>query len=46
MDSPDELLARISGVVGRITEREDQLRQTTHDLRTQVAKCVEVDGIL
>jgi hypothetical protein len=27
-----------------IKKREDQLRRTTRDLRTGVAKCVEVDG--
>ena len=27
-----------------INKREDQLRRTTRDLRTRVAKCTEVDG--
>jgi hypothetical protein len=29
---------------GCIEEREDQLRRTTHDLRTRVAKWTEVGG--
>ena len=45
VDTPDELLARILDAAGRIKKREDQLRRTTtRDLRTQVAKCTEVDG--
>ena len=44
VDTPDELLARILDAAGRIKKREDQLRRTTtRDLRTQVAKCTEVD---
>jgi hypothetical protein len=47
VDTTDELLASISDVAGCIQKREDQLRRTTRDLRTRVAKCVEVgDGIL
>jgi hypothetical protein len=42
-DTPDELLARILHAAASITKRE-QLRRTTRDLRTQVAKCSEVDG--
>ena len=34
----DELLARILDAAARIKKREDQLRRTTRDLRTQVAK--------
>jgi hypothetical protein len=40
----DELLARILDAAARIKKREDQLRRTTRDLRTRVAKCTEVDG--
>jgi hypothetical protein len=40
----DELLDRILDAAARIKEREDQLRRTTRDLRTRVAKCTEVDG--
>jgi len=41
---PDELLTRILDAADRIKKREDQLRRTTHDLRTRVAKCTGVDG--
>jgi len=40
----DELLALILDAAARIKEREAQLRRTTRDLRTRVAKCTEVDG--
>ena len=40
----DELLARILDAAACIKKREDQLRRTTRDLRTRVAKCIEVDG--
>jgi hypothetical protein len=30
--------------VARIKKSEDQLRRTIRDLRTQVAKCTDVDG--
>jgi hypothetical protein len=40
----DELLARILYAAVRIKIREDQLRRTTRDLSTRVAKCTEVDG--
>jgi hypothetical protein len=39
----DELLARILDAAARINKREDQLRRTIRDLRTRVAKCIEVD---
>ena len=46
VDTPDELLARILDDAGCIKTREEQLRRTTRDLRTRVAKCTEVgDGI-
>jgi hypothetical protein len=41
VDTADELL---SDAAGCIKKREDQLRRTTRDLRTPVAKCSEVDG--
>jgi len=45
VDTPDELLAGILGdAAARIKRREDQLRRTTRELRTRVAKCAEVDG--
>jgi len=44
VDTPDELLARILDAADRIKKREDGLRRKTRDLRTQVAKCTEVDG--
>jgi hypothetical protein len=40
----DELLARILDDDAQIKKREGQLRQTTRDLRTGAAKCIEVDG--
>jgi hypothetical protein len=45
LDTRDELLARILGAAARIKKREDQVRRTTRDLRTRVAKCnTEVGG--
>ena len=44
VDTADELLASISVAAGCIKEREDQLRRTTRDLQTRVAKCTEVGG--
>jgi hypothetical protein len=44
VDTRDELIARILDAAARIKKREDQLTQTTRDLRTRVAKCTEVDG--
>ena len=44
VETPDELLARILDAAACIKKREDQLRQTTRDLRTRVAKCIEADG--
>jgi hypothetical protein len=44
LDKPDELVARILDAAGSIKRREDQMRRTTRDLRTPVAKCSEVDG--
>jgi hypothetical protein len=40
----DELLASILDAAVCINKREDQLRRTTRDLSTRVAKCTEVDG--
>jgi len=42
VDTPDELLARNLDVAARVRKHENQLRRTTRDLRTRVAKCVEV----
>ena len=44
VDTADELLARILGAAGCIKKRADQLRRTTRDLRTRIAKWTEVDG--
>jgi hypothetical protein len=44
VDTPDELLASILDAAGSIKRRDNQLRQTTHDLRAPVAKCSEGDG--
>ena len=43
MDTRGELLVRIMDDDARIRKCEDQLRRTTHDLRTRDAKCSEVD---
>ena len=40
----NKLLARILAVAASKKKREEQLRRTTRDLRTRVAKCTEVDG--
>jgi hypothetical protein len=45
VDTQDELLARVLDVATSTKEREDQLRRTTRDLNTRVAKCNEIsDG--
>jgi hypothetical protein len=44
VDTRDELLARILDAAAGIKKREDQLRRTTREIRTRVAKCTEVDG--
>jgi hypothetical protein len=44
VDSRHELLARILDAAARLKKPEDQLRQTTRNLRTRVAMCTEVDG--
>jgi hypothetical protein len=44
MNTPDELPARILGAAARINGREDELRQTTGDLRKPVAKCLDIYG--
>jgi hypothetical protein len=41
VDAPDELLARILDAAACIKIREDELRRTTRDLSTRVAKCIE-----
>jgi hypothetical protein len=44
LDTREELLALILNAAARIKKSEDQLRRTTRDLRTRVAKWTEVDG--
>ena len=44
VDKRDESIARILDAAARIEKREDQLRRTTRDLHTRVAKCTEDDG--
>jgi hypothetical protein len=44
VDTRDELLARILDAAVRTQKHEYQLRRTTRDLRTRVAKRIEVDG--
>jgi len=47
VDTQDELPARILHSAARTKKGEDQLRRTTRDLRTRVAKCIKRDiGIL
>jgi hypothetical protein len=43
-DTRDELFARVLDAAAPIKKREDQLRRTTRDFRTRVAKRIEVDG--
>ena len=45
VDTKDELLSHILDTAAHVEKGEDQLRRTTRDLRTQIAKCVEVGGI-
>ena len=40
----NKYLVRILNADARTERREDQLRRTTRDIRTRVAKCTEVDG--
>jgi hypothetical protein len=44
VDTRDELLARILDAAACIKKRENQLRRTTRDLRTRVAKYTKADG--
>ena len=44
VDTRDELLARILDFAACVKKREDQLRRTTRELRTGIAKCTEDDG--
>ena len=44
MDTPDELFSHILDDAGSIKKPKDQLRRITRDLRTGIAKCIEVDG--
>jgi hypothetical protein len=43
VDTWEDLLAHILDAAAHIKKHEDQLRRTTCDLHTQVAKCIEVD---
>jgi hypothetical protein len=44
VDSCDELLSRISDAAACMKKRDEEFGLATRDLRTRVAKCVEVDG--
>jgi len=44
VDTQHELLARILNAAACVKKREDQLRRTTDDLRTRVAKFIEGSG--
>jgi hypothetical protein len=46
MDTRDEFLARMLDAPARTKNREDQLRRTTRDFRTRIAKCTEVGGAI
>jgi len=47
VDTPDELPTRSLHSATRTEKREDQLRRTTNDLRTRIAKCIKREiGIL
>ena len=41
VDAGDELLARILDAAARITKLEDDVKRTTRDIRTPVAKCTD-----
>jgi hypothetical protein len=40
----EELFDRIMDAIGRIKERQDELRGATRHVLTRVAKCTDVDG--
>jgi len=44
VDTGDELLGRILDADASTDKRQDHLTRTARDLRTRVAKCIEVDG--
>ena len=44
VDTLDELLAQILYAAACIKKCKDQPSLTTHNLHTQVAECIEVDG--
>ena len=44
VDTRDELLTRILDAAAGIKKRGDQLRRTTRELQTRVAKGTDVDG--
>lgn len=44
LDTRCELLSRILDAAVHIKKREDKLRRNTLTLRSQVAKCIEVEG--
>ena len=45
VDTPDELLASILDAAARIKKREDDLRRTTRDIRTRLAKRIGFSNI-
>jgi len=44
MNTRQEMLVIILDAAASMKKSEDQLRRTTRDIRTQVAKCTEFDG--
>jgi hypothetical protein len=45
VDTREELIARILDAAAGVKKRQVQLRRTTRDIRTRVAKCIEAaDG--
>jgi hypothetical protein len=45
LHTTSEMLARILDAATRIRRR-DHLRKTARDIRTGVAKCIQVDGVV
>ena len=46
MDTAVELLSHVLDAAANINKPEGQLRRTTHDLRTRVGTCLEVEGVI
>jgi hypothetical protein len=44
VDTWDELLYRIMDAIGRIKERQNELRRATRHVLPRVTECIDVDG--